>query len=129
MRPAKMLGESHDRLARCIDDRSDANQHAAQYVRPYLAFGSKLNCFGKVIAVSNDRPAQRDALQDDVENRNRKRSRWQTDELIVPRRLTMLSACENAGGEAAVTRTPCAPPPVARTTCSEASGARPSKAI
>jgi hypothetical protein len=50
------------------------------YVRPHLAFGSKLDCFGKVIAVSNDRPTQRDALQDHVENRNGKRPRWQTDE-------------------------------------------------
>ena len=32
--------------------------------------------------------------------------------LMVPFRRTIFSACANAGGETAVTSTPCAPPPV-----------------
>ena len=42
--------------------------------------------------------------------------------LTVPRRRAMWIACANAGGETAVTSTPCAPPLVAFITCSTASG-------
>ena len=68
---------------------------------------------GEILACADDRAANGDALQHHLEDRRREVARRQADETDGAAASVMCSACAKAGGDTAVTSTPCAPPPVA----------------
>ena len=90
---------------RCID------------VRMNLPLGRKRDRLGKVLTCPHDRAANGDALQHNIEDWRCEFAWRKANEAYGPTRLAKRSACANAGGDTAVTSTPCAPPPVACNTC------------